>query len=93
LDQCLDGAPVWCHEDNRVARRHELGIDRRLLYYRLLNTLTRQQLGGLHSAKIVLYSADFAEIEQMQAEHRWDQAGEMLAEAGRGSTRPVLTSC
>ena len=53
-------------------------------YYRLLNTLTRERLGGLHSAKIVLYSADFAEIEQMQAEDHWDQAGEMLAEAGRG---------
>jgi aspartate racemase len=53
-------------------------------YYRLLNTLTRERLGGLHSAKIVLYSADFAEIEQMQAENRWDQAGKVLAEAGRG---------
>jgi aspartate racemase len=52
-------------------------------YYRLLNTLTRERLGGLHSAKIVLYSADFAEIERMQAENRWDQAGKALAEAGR----------
>ena len=51
-------------------------------YYRLLNTLTRERLGGLHSAKIVLHSADFAEIEQMQAENRWDQAGQLLAEAG-----------
>lgn len=52
-------------------------------YYRLLNTLTRERLGGLHSAKIVLYSVDFAEIEQMQAQNRWDQAGKVLAEAGR----------
>jgi aspartate racemase len=52
-------------------------------YYRLLNTLTRERLGGLHSAKIVLYSTDFAEIEQMQAENRWDQAGEVLAEAAQ----------
>jgi aspartate racemase len=52
-------------------------------YYRLLNTLTRERLGGLHSAKVVLYSVDFADIERMQMEGRWDQAGQVLAEAGR----------
>ncbi|AOP47845.1 aspartate/glutamate racemase family protein [Streptomyces lydicus] len=50
-------------------------------YYRLLNELTRERLGGLHSARCVLYSVDFAEIERLQAEGRWEQAAEILAEA------------
>jgi aspartate racemase len=52
-------------------------------YYRLLNELTRDRLGGLHSAKCVLYSVDFAEIEQLQTEGRWTEAGEVLAAAAR----------
>ncbi|MFE3651038.1 aspartate/glutamate racemase family protein [Streptomyces sp. NPDC057579] len=50
-------------------------------YYRLLNELTRERLGGLHSAKCVLYSVDFAEIERLQVQGRWDEAGAVLAEA------------
>ncbi|MER8184785.1 aspartate/glutamate racemase family protein [Kitasatospora sp. NPDC094015] len=50
-------------------------------YYRLLNTLTRERLGGLHSAKCVLYSVDFAEIERLQVAGRWEEAGEVLAAA------------
>ncbi|GAB2837089.1 aspartate/glutamate racemase family protein [Lentzea nigeriaca] len=50
-------------------------------YYRLANTVVRERLGGLHSAKIVLHSVDFAEIERMQVEGRWDDAGKALAEA------------
>ncbi|MFJ3175115.1 aspartate/glutamate racemase family protein [Streptomyces roseus] len=52
-------------------------------YYRLLNELTRDRLGGLHSARCVLYSVDFAEIEHLQAEGRWAEAGEVLAEAAQ----------
>ncbi|KOY56690.1 aspartate/glutamate racemase family protein [Streptomyces sp. XY332] len=52
-------------------------------YYRLLNELTRDRLGGLHSARCVLYSVDFAEIEQLQAEGRWTEAGEVLASAAQ----------
>jgi aspartate racemase len=52
-------------------------------YYRLLNELTRERLGGLHSARCVLYSVDFAEIEQMQTQGRWEEAGEILAAAAR----------
>ncbi|WP_394619181.1 aspartate/glutamate racemase family protein [Lentzea sp. JNUCC 0626] len=50
-------------------------------YYRLANVLVRERLGGLHSAKLVLHSVDFAEIERMQVEGRWDDAGAALAEA------------
>lgn len=50
-------------------------------YYRLANVIVRERLGGLHSAKVVLHSVDFAEIERMQAESRWDDAAKALAGA------------
>lgn len=53
-------------------------------YYRLANELVRERLGGLHSARLVLASLDFAEVEQLQAADRWEQAGELLAEAAVG---------
>jgi aspartate racemase len=53
-------------------------------YYRLANTIVRERVGGLHSAKVVLHSVDFAEIERMQVEDRWDDAGKALAEAAAG---------
>ncbi|MFI1397331.1 aspartate/glutamate racemase family protein [Streptomyces sp. NPDC020681] len=53
-------------------------------YYRLLNELVRDRLGGLHSARCVLHSVDFAEIEELQVAGDWERAGEILAEAGRG---------
>lgn len=52
-------------------------------YYRLLNELTRERLGGLHSSKCVLYSVDFAEIERLQVEGRWEEAAEILADAAK----------
>ncbi|MEU1785116.1 aspartate/glutamate racemase family protein [Streptomyces sparsogenes] len=52
-------------------------------YYRLLNEFTRDRLGGLHSARCVLYSLDFAEIEQLQVQGRWADAGEILAAAAQ----------
>ncbi|MFD7033227.1 aspartate/glutamate racemase family protein [Streptomyces sp. NPDC059917] len=52
-------------------------------YYRILNERTRERLGGLHSARCVLHSVDFAEIERFQAEGRWEEAGEVLAGAAR----------
>ncbi|MFZ3474746.1 aspartate/glutamate racemase family protein [Streptomyces sp. 4.24] len=52
-------------------------------YYRILNERTRERLGGLHSARCVLYSVDFAEIEQLQVQGRWAEAGEVLAGAAR----------
>ena len=49
------------------------------LYYRLLNQQIRERCGALHSAKILLHSVDFQEIEVMQRENRWQEAGEQLA--------------
>lgn len=50
-------------------------------YYRLINEGVKQRLGGLHSAKILLHSVDFHEIEACQASGEWDKAGEILAQA------------
>ncbi|MDQ0808815.1 aspartate racemase [Streptomyces sp. B3I7] len=52
-------------------------------YYRILNERTRDRLGGLHSARCVVYSVDFAEIERLQVQGRWAEAGTVLAEAAR----------
>jgi aspartate racemase len=53
-------------------------------YYRLLNELVRERLGGLHSARCVLHSVDFAEIERLQVAGEWHKAGEVLADAAKG---------
>lgn len=49
-------------------------------YYQQINQTVRVQLGGLHSAKIILHSVDFAEVAQLQASGQWDAAGSMLAD-------------
>lgn len=49
-------------------------------YYRIINEEVKRRLGGLHSAKCILYSVDFAEIERCQSEGDWRKAGEILAE-------------
>ena len=56
-------------------------------YYRLLNEAVAARLGGLHSARLLLYSVDFAAIEAMQNAGRWDEAGALLADAARGLER------
>ena len=54
------------------------------VYYRLANELVRERLGGLHSARLVMSSVDFADVEQLQVDGDWDTAGDLLAvEAGR----------
>ena len=50
-------------------------------YYRIINETVRDRLGGLHSAASVMYSVDFAEIEQLQMAGRWDESGEILGRA------------
>ncbi|MBP2199506.1 aspartate/glutamate racemase family protein [Pantoea cypripedii] len=51
------------------------------LYYRIINEQVKQQLGGLHSARSLMYSVDFQEIEQLQVAGEWEKAGEILAAA------------
>jgi len=52
-------------------------------YYRLANELVKERLGGLHSAKILLYSVDFEEVEQLQHAGEWAEATELMIEGAR----------
>lgn len=54
------------------------------LYYTLLNQAVARELGGLHSARCLLSSVDFAEVEAMQVAGDWDAAGRLLAGVARG---------
>ncbi|SDY23588.1 aspartate racemase [Collimonas sp. OK242] len=56
-------------------------------YYRQINETVKRQLGGLHSAKIILYSVDFHEIERLQHAGDWDAAGAKMAEAAQALER------
>ena len=56
-------------------------------YYQILNREVKERLGGLHSAKCLLYSVDFAEIEACQTAGEWERAGDMLAGAAQALAR------
>ena len=53
------------------------------LYYKLINEEVKKQLGGLHSAKVVIYSVDFDEIEKLQHLGAWDETAKILGEAAK----------
>lgn len=54
-----------------------------VFYYRQINELVKARLGGLHSARIILYSVDFHDIQRLQHAGRWEAAGAILAQAAR----------
>ncbi|MBI3167377.1 MAG: aspartate/glutamate racemase family protein [Chloroflexi bacterium] len=56
-------------------------------YYRIINEAAKEKLGGLHSAKSLMASVDFAEIEKLQHEDRWDKAGEILVKCAQDLER------
>lgn len=56
-------------------------------YYRLINTLVKERLGGFHSAKCVMVSVDFAEIETLQRENRWAESARLLGAAAQSLER------
>lgn len=56
-------------------------------YYRIINRETQKRLGGVHSAKIVMHSFDFAEIEPLQAAEKWEDARDMMIAAAKGLGR------
>lgn len=58
-----------------------------VVYYQLLNRGARERLGGLHSAKLLLWSFDFADIEAMQAKGDWDGATNAMIDAARALER------
>lgn len=52
-------------------------------YYQVINTVVKAQLGGLHSAKCILYSVDFQEIEACQAQGDWERSADILIQAAQ----------
>ncbi len=56
-------------------------------YYRIINETAKEKLGGLHSAKSLMVTVDFAEIEKLQHEDRWDEAGQILVECAQDLER------
>ncbi len=56
-------------------------------YYRIINEETKKRVGGLHSAKSMMASVDFAEIENLQHEGRWDEAGQILTKLAQDVER------
>ena len=54
-----------------------------LEYYRIINETVKDKLGALHSANCLMFSVDFAEVEILQREGRWDEAGQMMVKAGQ----------
>jgi aspartate racemase len=56
-------------------------------YYRIINESFNRRLGGLHSARLVLYSLDFDEIQRAQHEDRWDDMTRVLVDAGNALKR------
>ena len=52
-------------------------------YYRIINETVRTELGGLHSAKCIMYSVEFAEIEALQHQDRWDDAAKIMIAAAQ----------
>jgi aspartate racemase len=54
-----------------------------LEYYRILNQAVKEKLGGFHSAKCVMYSVDFEEIEKLQHKGRWDELTEIMIDAAQ----------
>ena len=53
------------------------------LYYKQINELVKQKLGSLHSAKVVIYSVDFDEIEKLQHQGAWDETAKILSSAAK----------
>ncbi|MEN9562777.1 MAG: hypothetical protein RIR73_1021 [Chloroflexota bacterium] len=56
-------------------------------YYRIINETAKEKLGGLHSAKSLMATVDFAEIEKLQHADRWDDAGQILVKCAQDLER------
>lgn len=65
-------------------------------YYQQINQTVKTHLGGLHSARLILYSVDFAQVEHLQATGQWAAAGELLADVAKkleGAGADALVLC
>ena len=64
-----------------------MSFESTITYYQVINETVKRELGGLHSAKCILYSVDFDEIERYQASGEWAKSGEVLADAAKALER------
>ncbi len=67
-----------------------------LHYYRIINEAVKQRLGGLHSARCILYSVEFAEVEEMQRQGRWQESAALLGDVARrleGAGAELIVIC
>ena len=65
-------------------------------YYQIINRTVGEKLGGLHSAKLILYSVDFDHVERLQHADRWAEAGSLLSDAAivlEGAGADFLVLC
>ena len=62
----------------------EMSWESTIPYYQIINEGVKAQLGGLHSAKIILHSVEFDEIEKCQSRGDWKKSGEILGKAAQG---------
>src|SRR4051794_20290860 len=80
----------WAQACGMVGRVKRIGLlggmswESSAVYYRLVNEMTRERLGGLSSADCVLWSVDFAPVEELQRGGRWDEAASLLAREAAG---------
>ena len=81
LDIIRDFCGATTHENDRDDWRHEL--ESTSTYYREINEGIKNTLGGLHSAKIALYSVDFGEIEKLQHADDWETTATILTQAAQ----------
>ena len=61
-------------------------------YYRIINETIKRELGGFHSAKILLYSVDFDEIEKYQSSGEWDKSADLLSDAAERLEKAALSA-
>jgi aspartate racemase len=60
-------------------------------YYQIVNRIIKQQLGGFHSAKVLLYCVDFAEIEECQASGEWEKSATATFSAAPNCDNAIIT--
>ena len=82
-----------CYRNGRGDMMKTIGLiggmswESTVTYYQVINETIKKQLGGLHSAKCILYSVDFDEIEKYQASGEWDKSADVLSEAAQALER------
>lgn len=82
-----------CYRNGRGDMMKTIGLiggmswESTVTYYQVINETIKKQLGGLHSAKCILYSVDFDEIEKYQVSREWDKSADVLSEAAQALER------